>query len=331
MKNCTASYVNLLKTAIGSGIISYPFLFKTYGYALAITIIFISGLFAFLGLVLYAQCNYHYLLKHRQVTLSALACETFPRIKVLVDVAVCFKCAGVAISYLIIIRTLLPNIIHNIFGNGYLLNNKILLFLYMLLLSPLSFFEKIGKLKYTSFFGLSCIFIVICLSFYNAHSMPEFKTEDLVPMTIPSIIWLSGVGKVVFSFTCHQNIFTVQSESTERAPEIYPVIRLCFVVVLTAFVTYITFGFVNFLVFGKSVTEDVLSSFPNTTLTFFIQGLYVIVLGMSYPLQIHPTRLYFIDFLGLNQIQEDTMIAQTNDIQVTVQNVNHPIPNKKNR
>ena len=102
------AYVNLLKTAVGSGILAYPYLFLTYGILPTLIISTIAAFFSFFGLALYIEST-SFQSKIKEInTLSSLATSCSPNSKIISDLAICFKCFSVAISYLIIARQLLP-------------------------------------------------------------------------------------------------------------------------------------------------------------------------------------------------------------------------------
>lgn len=297
-----SGYFNLLKTAIGSGILSYPFLFKTYGYAMVTAISVISAMFSFIGLLLYLICMTRV---GPGSTFSSLAQASNLRTSLFADIAICIKCIGVSISYLIIIRQLLPLVLIYVFNSSIYFKPRVCLLLFLLVTSPLSYFSKISKLKYTSLCGLLCIFIVICMSFFRFENATHVSS-DVVPITSFSILWLTGIGKVVFSFTCHQNIFSVHNEIRDNNLKKSTILAFC--TIFTALCVYLTFGFLNYLVYGPLINVDILETYPEDTMTVVVQALYVIVMGFSYPLQINPCKFYLIEMFGLADSKNKSMI-----------------------
>ncbi|KAM0687760.1 hypothetical protein COBT_000997 [Conglomerata obtusa] len=295
MQKIYSGYVNLLKTAIGSGILSYPFLFYSYGM-LPITVLSLTAcFFSFLGLVFYIICNNK---QEGQRSIKSLATSIFPSASIIADSAMCLKCFGVAVSYLIIIRQLLPLILIYMFGNQFFTTPAIALLLFLLITSSFSYFRHLDKLKYTSICGLCCIFLVVLTTFYRIGNAAELKKEEMVLIAPLSVLWFTGLGKIVFSFTCHQNIFTVQNEvGTESTSRL---ILLSMYTMLTALIIYLIFGYSNYLLFGNSVKDNVLEMYPKDKLAVFVQGLYVLAMGFSYPLQINPCRLYLMELLNIS-------------------------------
>lgn len=299
MRMFISGYINLLKTAIGSGILTYPYLFKSYGIIFTILISLIASLLSFTGLALYIVCSNKI---DGNITLSSLASSIIPKSKFFADFAICFKCFGVAISYLIIIRQLFPPVLVYIFGNQFFTQPAIALFMFLIVTAPLSYITKIDKLKYTSFCGLFCILVVILTVIYKLFHYGPVEWESVKFVTQPSILWLTGIGKLVFSFTCHQNMFTVQNEM--RDSNLKKMVLLAFCTISSALVIYIIFGLFNYLIYGNIITDNILSAYPPDGLTLFVQALYVFVMGFSYPLQINPCRLYITEMLSIENTKQ---------------------------
>lgn len=293
-KTLGSSYVTLLKTSIGSGILSFPFLFKTYGLLAGVILTLLSGLFSVLGLVLYAICSKEI---GRTATLSKLATESMPYTRFIVDFSVFLKCFGVALSYLIITRQLLPVLIETLFGSSTLSNPNIALLAFVFFIGPFTYFHRLDKLKYTSFCGVLAIVIVIMAALYRYEYTPivnKINIDYIVPL---SYTWLDGLGKFIFSFTCHQNIFAIHSEMEDNSlPRMK---KLIYMVSSSAAVLYISFGTINYLLYGAMVKDDVLENYPNDVLASIVRSLYVLVMGVSYPLQVNPCRAHFINMLSI--------------------------------
>lgn len=295
MNKYFSGYFNLLKTTVGSGILSYPFIFKTYGFAIATIISVVAASISFFGLLLYLFCMQKI---GPGSTFSSLAIKSYLKSSMFSNLIICLKCIGVAISYLVIIRQLLPIIFKYFVPSVTFITPKIYLLLHLLLISPLAYLNEISKLKYTSICGLLCIVIVICVSFYRYLNVSNIS-EDVVSISPITISWITGIGKVIFSFTCHQNIFSVHNELRDR--DIKKSSFLALYTVLTALFVYLIFGYLNYFVYGSLVNVNILETYPEDKLTILMQVLYVIVMGFSYPLQIHPCKFYMIQMIGVSE------------------------------
>lgn len=144
-----------------------------------ITCIF-SGAVGGFGLYLLTRCAQF--APHRRSSFFAVAQITFPQAAIFFDAAIAIKCFGVSIryvltknecegtlscryftSYLIIIKSLMPNVVASIFHDltspdtnppSWALSGRNWLTLVMLLLAPLSFLRKLDSLRHTSYIAL---------------------------------------------------------------------------------------------------------------------------------------------------------------------------------
>jgi len=297
MKSFAGAYVNLLKTSIGSGVLSFPFLFKTYGVIPTIIFTIISGYFATTGLVLLTVCSQ---VLGRSADMSKLASVTFPYARFFVDLAVFAKCFGVSLSYIIIAKQLIPSITsllptQHIFP----LPPKMSLLIFLGFAGPFAYFNKLDKLKYTSFVGIFSIMLVIIAAIFrylkmDAKDLPKFYFFGSVNQ-----LWITGLGKFIFSFTCHQNIFAVNAELEDNSMK--RMNRLIFTVSLSSFTLYISFGLTNYFLYSNDVVSNVLNNYPQDLLATIVRGLYIIVMGVSFPLQLAPARTYMLNMLGISK------------------------------
>lgn len=297
-KSC---FITLLKTCIGSGALSFPYLFATYGIFTASILAIISGGFAVVGLILYINCAKEI---GRNATLSEISKISMPYTKILVDFSVFLKCFGVSLSYLIISKQLIPPIIHTLFH--YTIKPSYVLIVFLLLVGPFCYFDKLDKLKYTSLCGVISIIFVILATIYR-YKYTDIPNNIIIYYIAPlSKSYLGGFGKFVFSFTCHQNIFAIYSEiSNNSLPNMR---KLIYLVALTALSLYLSFGYYNYLIYGQFVKDNIILNFPNDVLATIVRGLYVIVMGVSYPLQVNPCRVYLIKMTNI-QFKNEVRVA----------------------
>lgn len=303
MKTFAGAYVNLLKTSIGSGVLSFPYLFKTYGIAMTILLTVVSGFFATTGLILLTECSQ---VLGREADLSKLASLTFPYARIFVDFAVFSKCFGVSLSYVIISKQLLPSVIEAfVHRKSFFSSPPVCSFIFLAFVGPLAYFTKLDKLKYTSFIGVSSILLVIAAAVFRYTETSETST-DIIYFAPISLGWLTGLGKFIFSFTCHQNIFAVNAELEDNS--VGRMKKLILTVSLSSFSLYISFGLTNYLLYGNDVTDNVLNNYPQDLLATIVRGLYVIVMGVSYPLQLAPARCYFMNIIGISTKTKKYMV-----------------------
>lgn len=294
MKEYISGYVNILKTIIGSGILYIPMLFKSYGAISTFFLMCISAVLSIVGQTIFLYCNAF--LDDRSTNITSLARESVPRTRFIVDFFVFFKCFGVATSYLIIIRELLPNLVRFVFGESVLSRPKVALLVFLCFISPITYFRQLKNLKYTSSIGLIAISFILFFSVYN---FVKHGTLEHVTLYEPiSVEWLKGLGTFVFAFTCHQNLISVQNEVVDNSP--HKMKKVVYATTITSFVIYMVFGFTNYALYATNMRDNVLKSYPDDNVTLFLHFLYVCVMGFSYPLQINPARVYVYNLLGFN-------------------------------
>jgi len=146
----------------------------------------------------------------------------------------------------------------------------------------------------------------------------ECKGETYLITSIPQII--KNLSIFVFSFTCHQNIFTVVNEISNRTTKrIDTVITLT---IYTALVLYLIISIEGYKTYGNYVKGDILLNYPQTSgiVTFMRLGI-VIIMVASYPLQLDPSRRCIISliysikktFFNDSNNQEDQQQHSNND------------------
>lgn len=141
-----------------------------------ITCVF-SGSVAAFGLYLLSRCATY--TSHRRSSFFAVAKLTFPKAAVFFDAAIATKCFGVSIryahllhlsaggdlffSYLIIIKSLMPNVVSSIFHDltspdtqppAWAISGRVWISLFMVILIPLCFLRRLDSLRHTSYIAL---------------------------------------------------------------------------------------------------------------------------------------------------------------------------------
>jgi amino acid permease len=213
-----------------------------------------SGAVGAFGLYLLSACARR--TPHRRSSFFAVASLTFPRAAVFFDAAIAIKCFGVSIrfvlsrvrremradkvdSYLIIIKSLLPNVVASLYHDltspdtnppAWALSGHVWISLVMTVLVPLSFLRRLDSLRHTSYIALfSCgkypsihhavrydlltcfppaylVLIVIVCYFRPIKGMMPPGEIHFVKFT-PSFV--STFPIQVFAFTCAQNVTSI--------------------------------------------------------------------------------------------------------------------------
>ncbi|KAG0844674.1 hypothetical protein G6F18_001656 [Rhizopus arrhizus] len=100
--------INLANTILGTGMLAMPSALASVGLIPGIILILYAGCTSGLGLYFLSQCADK--VGNRQASFTSLSKLTWPKLGIFFDLAIAIKCFGVAISYLIIIGDLMPQI-----------------------------------------------------------------------------------------------------------------------------------------------------------------------------------------------------------------------------
>jgi amino acid permease len=111
----------------------------------------------------------------------------------------------------------------------------------------------------------------------------------------------------VFSFTCHQNIFSIHNELPDNSlPRVKSVIKSCISIAVCVYLTVASIGYMSF---GNVEWKDniVLMYPPGPVITIaqFAIGLLVL---LSYPLQVHPCRASLDKVIGASNPRKEGSI-----------------------
>ncbi|KAI0251815.1 vacuolar amino acid transporter 5 [Lactifluus subvellereus] len=280
----TSSVGNLANTIIGSGMLTFPRALASAGIIPGMLTCVFSGAVGAFGLYLLSLCARK--TPHRRSSFFAIANLTFPRAAVFFDAAIAIKCFGVSISYLIIIKSLLPNVVASLYHDltspdtnppAWALSGRVWICLVMTVLVPLSFLRRIDSLRHTSYIALfSCaylVLIVIVCYFRPVKGMTPPGEIHLIKFT-PSFI--STFPIQVFAFTCAQNLFPIFNELKTNSQE-----RMNIVIgtaIGSATITYEIIAVFGYLTFGSHVSANVIAMYPSTSLFIAVGQLAIAIL-----------------------------------------------------
>lgn len=166
-----ACYFTLANTIMGAGTLGLPFAVSNTGYVLGSLLLCLSAISSSFALHLLTLCA----LKLPYPSSFYKVAETaMPHFEKLIDLAVMIKCFGVATSYLIVIGGLMPDVMSDIFGDSsnsaaksFFESRLTWVTAGFFVVVPLSFFQQLGALRYTSFMSLTFLFFLTLWSFYS--------------------------------------------------------------------------------------------------------------------------------------------------------------------
>ncbi|KAI1793448.1 vacuolar amino acid transporter 5 [Ganoderma leucocontextum] len=293
----TSSTSNLANTIIGSGMLTFPLALASAGLIPGIITCVFSGSVGAFGLYLLSRCAAK--APHRKSSFFAVAEMTFPQAAVFFDAAIAIKCFGVSISYLIIIKSLMPNVVLALYHDltspdvnppAWMLSGQNWITLIMIPLIPLTFLRKLDSLRHTSYIALFSVaylvLIVIVCYFFPLKGTMEPGDIHLIKFT-PSFV--STFPVQVFAFTCAQNLFPIFNEIHSNTQK-----RMNIVIgtsIGSAVMIYEIIAVFGYLTFGSKVGPNIIAMYPTTSLFIAVGQVAIAILVMfSYPLQVHPCR-----------------------------------------
>ncbi|KAJ6530041.1 transmembrane amino acid transporter protein-domain-containing protein [Mycena vulgaris] len=290
-----SSVSNLANTIIGSGMLTFPLAMASAGVIPGMITCLFSGSVAVFGLYLLSLCAAR--APHRRSSFFAVSQMTFPKAAVFFDAAIAAKCFGVSISYLIIIKGLMPNVVTALYHDlssttppAWALSGRNWISIFMIILVPLVFLRHLDSLRHTSYVALFSVaylvVIVITVYFNPLEGMPDRGEVHLIHFT-PNFV--STFPVQVFAFTCSQNLFPIFNELKSNTQK-----RMNIVIggaIGSATLTYEVIAIFGYLTFGSTVGANIIAMYPSTSLFIAVGQLAIVILVLfSYPLQVHPCR-----------------------------------------
>lgn len=283
-----SSCVNLSNTILGAGMLGLPYALSECGYILGSAFLILSALASSFGLYLLVQCS-----GHCKTTPSYYNCakETFPFFAFIIDLVVLVKCFGVAISYLIVIGDLMPDVMQNLFDapeGSVLLSRQLWVGIFGACIIPLAFLKQLNSLRFTSLLALGtvCYLLGLVVAF--------FFLEEADPIGVEPAFFDTGIFSVltifVFGFTCHQNIFSIYNELIDPTPR--RINGVIFVSVGICLGVYFIVALLGYFTYGNVVEDNIINNYPVDDISVTIGRIFIsILVAFSYPLQTHPSRI----------------------------------------
>lgn len=341
MSSTISIYINLLKTILGCGILKYPYLVKEYGIISCTILTLLSALCSFSGILIYIELNDKYKLNN---TLSSVTKHFSPKFRILSDIVVIFKCYIVSLAYLIYIKNQLYFLT--------LSDTGIYFFIVFCFIEPLVIKKDLKSLRFVSVLGLFAVCLLLSTSIYklfelkntnifeNIFNKDNFKNIDNISdssnnslnlnETKSNTRFLKHLSSFVFSFTCHQNIFTIQNEMIP-----YNKSKLQFAALmsfLSSVLIYLVFGITSFLAFGNNVSSSFIDSLSDDdVIKKWLSIFYILILAFSVPLQTLPCKQYIMGlFMSSDESNSGDVTRNFNDSDIHSINVEETTNNNLN-
>lgn len=293
----TSCISNLSNTIIGSGMLTFPLALASAGIIPGMLTCIFSGSVAAFGLYLLSLCATK--CRPRHSSFHAISNLTFPKASVFFDAAIAIKCFGVSISYLIIIKGLMPNVVASLYHDltspdtnppDWALSGRMWITLFMSVLIPLAFLKRLDSLRHTSYvalFSVAYLVVIVITCYFKPLKGTEPPGEVRWIHFTPKFV--STFPVQVFAFTCAQNLFPLYNELVDNKQE-----RMNILIgssIGSATLTYEIIAVFGYLTFGSKVGANIIAMYPSTSVFIAVGQLAIVILVLfSYPLQVHPCR-----------------------------------------
>lgn len=284
-----SSFVSLVKTIIGAGILSMPYAFSTDGVACGIFIVLLAAVTSGYGLFLQVYVSKYVPPAH--ATFFNLCSITYPNLSVVFDLAIAIQCFGCAISYLVLIGDIMPTIVEHVPGINPENSRTFWIVVSALVCWPLSFLKNLDSLKYTSILGLVAIayMVLLIVGHFFAGDIPPSARGEVrwFPQSLTAVF--STFSIVVFAFTGHQNMFSIINEAADKSLSSLSTLSNFAITCTSAL--FIAVGISGYLTFGDLVLGNVILLYPNAWTTTLGRICIIFTMVFSFPLMLHPARI----------------------------------------
>lgn len=296
-----SAFVNLLTGAIGVGILSFPYAFKSAGLV-GITVL--GLLFAALNaytlwlLARYAHRHAAHLVSHP--TYESLVRRVLgPRAYAVVEACILFNTVGALSAFLIVVGDLghvvLEEWLHSTSVPDFFYSKTcvVLVFCFCVAL-PLSLFPHIHDLSFSSFLAVASVFVVAGMviargieSCVDGRMADGQRQEDAVVVFNLQFDFFLAVPLVVFSLGCHLQVVPVyHSLKREKKPWLGPTLVAS---VMTCICVYLATGVMGYLRFGNDSQGDILGNFPVSDIMLDVGKLLMAAhISLAYPVNLYP-------------------------------------------
>lgn len=284
-----SSFISLIKTIVGAGLLSMPLAFSTDGICVGLLIVLLAAITSGYGLFLQAYVSKYVAKGH--ASFFNVCSVTYPALSVVFDIAIAIQCFGCAVSFLVLIGDLMPTVLPHVPGIPVENVRTFWIVASAIPCVPLSFLKNLDSLKYTSILGLGAIAYLCALvvaEFALGHVPKELRGEiRLTPKSVTGVF--STFSIIVFAFTGHQNMFSIINEAENKS--LVSLTALINMAILSASALFIVVGVSGYLTFGDFVGGNVVLQYPSSVWTQFGRFAIVFMVVFLFPLMLHPARI----------------------------------------
>ena len=316
--------INLLNTVAGAGMLGLPGAYAGSGFVIGTILLFVAAFFSAMGLHLLsvsATTAQARMRDGKPASFYNVAVTAMPQFAIAIDAAVALKCFGVATGYFVTVGDCMVDSFHYVFRNFseqsettaeeieemVFTNRQFWIISALLFVLPISFFKTLSALKFTSTLSLILIYaLAVGIVLYaqgifdaceknDTHYYPPREDDQSDEVCVGETHLFTdfddtvkNLAIFVFSFTCHQNVFTISNELKRPTPE--RVNKVIILAISSALILYMIVAIEGYRTYGSEVKGDILLNYPQTGLVTMMRIGIAIMVILSYPLQLDPSR-----------------------------------------
>ena len=304
------SFLLLLKSFIGTGILFLPNAFNNGGLLFSIVMIILFGI--------YSYWCYYILIKVKNITglksFGDMGKQLYGSwMKFIILFSLILTQLGFACAYVIFTAESFKSFIQNVTG---IKNFNILypILFQLAVFIPMSFIRNVSKLTTPSLLANSLIMAGIVLVIYysfnhliiDLNMVPE---AGVIKLFNPDH-WTLFVGTAIFAFEGIGLIIPVQD--TMKKPQDFPLI-LGLVIICTT-ILFIIVATAGYLAYGSLIETVILQNFPQKNLIInLIQLFYSLAILLSTPLQIFPAISIIEGYIFSKKPILNQVVSSNND------------------
>lgn len=292
-----SSIGNLANTILGSGMLSLPLALASAGVIPGTFTCMFSGATTGFGLYLFSRAAAR--APHRRASFFAMAELTYPKAAIFIDAAIAIKCFGISISYLMIVKSLLPRVIaaihHRVASPNtrlpdWALSSHVWLCFIMSILAPLSFMRHLNSFRYVSYIAiLATAYLVVFVVYGYLNPLEGAPKPGKIWLVHFTPAFLSTFPVQVLAFTCAQNFFPIYNELIDNTQA-----RMNIVIGTSigfSLGIYEIIGLFGYLTFGSKVGANIIAMYPSSSALVAGGQLAIAILVMSsYPIMVPTCR-----------------------------------------
>eukprot|EP01006_Ploeotia_vitrea_P026670 TRINITY_DN59634_c0_g1_i1.p1 TRINITY_DN59634_c0_g1~~TRINITY_DN59634_c0_g1_i1.p1 ORF type:complete len:553 (-),score=13.17 TRINITY_DN59634_c0_g1_i1:133-1791(-) len=291
--------VNIMKNAVGGGILALPFAFAGLGLS--------GGILALAGCSTLALFACYFLVVAVEVTQQTTGSNnTFSYRKimeaafgskagVLVDVMLAGYTIGTTVAYGVLLQQFINNVLVQSLGPDHFLakdeNTFIILAFCFIVEVVLVALKDLEALKWTSFAGVALLVYAVAAVVFEFFHTFDSKINTTLHWDIHfSQHSLQCIPIVCFTYGMHYNIPRFYRELPNRSP--WKMSMICLVAILLCNALYITMAFFGYFTFGAAARSNIIGNYKptNKLMTVARLGLFGELL-CTFPIIHNGTRL----------------------------------------